>query len=303
MDEVEVAVMLADISGSTALYEEVGNVEALNRVSGCLDLLRNVIERNGGQFISSKGDDILCIFDSPQATLDVGMQMFDETHDNGLSLHAGVDFGKVIRARNDVFGDSVNMAARLASVANSGEVLCSQEVYDQLNGDYRAMLRFFGPRHFKGKTTLSNIYLFSDAVPGQATEIIFSDGAESERADAVRLANGGVRAALRFGYETFICSAEKSILMGRSSECDLVVPLPWVSRKHASIEVRGEQVYLTDSSTSGTYVAFDGQAPFVVRRESHLLHSACTLSLSRSHLEAGAQIVSCELLLPSGGAV
>jgi len=263
MDEVEVAVMLADISGSTALYEDVGNVEALSRVSGCLDLLRDVIERNGGQFISSKGDDILCIF---------------------------------------VFGDSVNMAARLASVANSGEVLCSQEVYDQLNGDYRAMLRFFGPRHFKGKTALSNIYLFSDAVPGKATEIIFNDGAESERADAARLTNGGVRAALRFGYETFICSAEKSILMGRSSECDLVVPLPWVSRKHATIEVRGEQVYLTDSSTSGTYVAFDGQAPFVVRRESHFLHSACTLSLSRNHLEAGAQIVSCELLLPSGGA-
>jgi len=175
MDEVEVAVMLADVSGSTALYESVGNVEALDRVSACLDLLRDVIERNGGQFISSKGDDILCIFESPQATLDVGMQMFEETQDNGLSLHAGVDFGKILQARNDVFGDSVNMAARLASVANSGEVLCSQDLYDQLTGEYRAMLRFFGPRHFKGKTALSNIYLFSEAVPGKATEIIFND--------------------------------------------------------------------------------------------------------------------------------
>lgn len=298
MDEVEVAVMLADISGSTALYESVGNVEALNRVSECLGLLRDVIERNGGQFISSKGDDILCIFDSAEATLDVGMQMFDETQDNGLSLHAGVDFGKVIRTRNDVFGDSVNMAARLASVANSGEVLCSQDLYDQLGGKYRAMLRFFGPRHFKGKTAVSNIYLFSDAVPGQATEITFHEEEERERADAARLTNDGVRAALRFAYQTFIASAEKPILMGRSPECDLVVPLPWVSRKHATIEVRGEQVYLTDSSTSGTYVALAGQVPFVVRRESHLLHTSCTLSLARSHLDSGAQIVSCELLLP-----
>ncbi len=298
MDEVEVAVMLADISGSTALYEEVGNVEALSRVSACLDLLRDVIERNGGQFISSKGDDVLCIFESPQATLDVGIQMFDETQGNGLSLHAGVDYGKVIRARNDVFGDSVNMAARLASVANSGEVLCSQDVYDHLSGDYRAMLRFFGPRHFKGKTALSNIYLFSDAVPGKETEIIFNDTTESDRADAARLTDGGVRAALRFAYETFICSADKQILMGRSPDCDLVVPLPWVSRKHATIEVRGDQVYLTDSSTSGTYVALEGQPPFVVRRESHLIHNACTLSLARSHLDSGAQIISCELLLP-----
>jgi len=258
MDEVEVAVMLADVSGSTALYESVGNVEALDRVSACLDLLRDVIERNGGQ----------------------------------------VDFGKILQARNDVFGDSVNMAARLASVANSGEVLCSQDLYDQLTGEYRAMLRFFGPRHFKGKTALSNIYLFSEAVPGKATEIIFNDDTESERADAARLTNDGVRAALRFARETFICSAEKPILMGRSPDCDLVVPLPWVSRKHATIEIRGEQVYLTDSSTSGTYVAMEGQDPFVVRRESHLLHTGCTLSLARSHLDTGAQIVSCELLLP-----
>lgn len=298
MDELEVAVMLADISGSTALYEAVGNVEALNRVSACLDLLRDVIERNGGQFISSKGDDILCVFESPQATLDVGMQMFDNTQDNGLSLHAGVDFGKVIRARNDIFGDSVNMAARLATVANSGEILCSQDVYDQLSGDYRAMLRFFGPRHFKGKTALSNIYLFSDAVPGKDTEIVFRDTEESDRADAARLTGDGVKAALRFAYETFIVSAEKPVLMGRSPDCDLVVPLPWVSRKHATVELRGDQVYLTDSSTSGTYVAFEGQDPFVVRRESHLLHSACTFSLARSHTETGAQIVSCELLLP-----
>jgi len=303
MDEVEVAVMLADISGSTALYEAVGNVEALNRVSGCLDLLRDVIERNGGQFISSKGDDILCIFETPQATLDVGIQMFEETQDNGLSLHAGVDFGQIIRARNDVFGDSVNMAARLASVANSGEVLCSQDVYDQLNGEYRAMLRFFGPRHFKGKTAVSNIYLFSEAVPGKETEIIFHDDMESARADAARLTIDGVRAALRYARETFICSAERPILMGRSPDCDLVVPLPWISRKHATIEIRGEQVYLTDSSTSGTYVAMEGQEPFVVRRESHLIHTGCTLSLARSHTDPGAQIVSCELLVPKDESV
>ena len=121
---------------------------------------------------------------------------------------------------------------------------------------------------------------------------------ESARADAARLTIDGVRAALRYARETFICSAERPILMGRSPDCDLVVPLPWISRKHATIEIRGEQVYLTDSSTSGTYVAMEGQEPFVVRRESHLIHTGCTLSLARSHTDPGAQIVSCELLVP-----
>jgi len=299
MDEVEVAVMLADVSGSTALYEKVGNVEALKQISACLDLLRDVIERNGGQFISSKGDDVLCIFKQPNAVLNVGMQMFEQTENSDLSLHAGVDFGKVIYARNDVFGDSVNMAARLATVAKSGEILCSQELYDQLGRDYRTMLRFFGPRHFKGKTALSNIYLFSEAVPGLATEVTFSEEDEMNRANAARLTGDGVKAALRFGYETLVCSAENPVQIGRAPECDLVIPFPWVSRTHATIEIRGDQVYLIDNSTSGTFVAFAQQIPFVVRRESHLLHDACTLSLARSHADVGAQIISLELLKPT----
>ena len=297
MDEVEVAVMLADVSGSTALYEEIGNVAALQRVSGCLDLLRKVIEFHGGQFISSKGDDILCIFEHPKATLDVGMEMFEAMQANGLSLHAGVDFGRVIRARNDVFGDPVNMAARLAAVANSGEVLCSQELFDQLEGEYRSMLRFFGPRHFKGKTATSTIYLFSDAVPGQETEIIFTEATEQARADAVRLEDDGAKAALRFAHETFVCGVCKPITMGRSPDCDVIVPLPWISRKHATLEVRGDNVYLTDQSASGTYISFGAQPAVLARRETVLLHSSCTLSLARRPSDPGAQTISCELLV------
>lgn len=290
--------MIADISGSTALYEEVGNAEAHRRVTSCLSLLRRVMEFHGGEFISSKGDDILCIFHDPEAVLDVGLEMFEATSDSTLSVHAGVDFGPVIRTATDVFGDSVNMAARLASVANSGEVLCSQSLYDKLSGKYRSMLRFFGPRHFKGKTVTSNIYLFSHAAPGQATEIIFTHPAETDRAEAVDMDSQGVKAALRFDYETFICSARKPITMGRSADCDLVVPLPWVSRAHAQIEVRGEQIYLNETSTSGTYVGFDGKEPFRVCRENVLLHTDCTLSLARSFGDPGAQLITCEILVP-----
>jgi len=301
MNEVEVAVMLADLSGSTALYEEVGNAEAHRRVSACIALFRRIIEFHGGEFISSKGDDILCTFGRAGAALDAGMEIFEATGDSTLSVHAGVDFGHVIRTHDDVFGDSVNMAARLAAVARPGEILCGQNLYDKLDNDARKLLRFFGPRHFKGKTATSNIYLFSHAGPGQATEINFAEVDADDRPDRTFRDDGGVKAALRFCNETFVSQSDRPVSMGRSAECDLVVPLPWVSRAHATVEVRGDIIYLNDTSSSGTCVLFEGQPPFRLRRETLVLHQSCTLSLARMPGEKGAQVISVEPLVPTGG--
>lgn len=296
MDEVEVTVMLADISGSTALYQEVGAVEALDRVSRCLDLMRRVVDGRGGEFISSKGDDVLCVFTDPHAAIDVGVEIFEAIRDDALSLHAGVDFGAVIRARDDVFGDSVNMAARLASLANPGEILCSEAVYEQLKSPQRSMLRFFGTRHFKGAADHSTIYLFSDALPGQATEIVFAEAGGASADRGTDTCQDGAKAALRFGEETFLCTVEKTVSIGRSTSCDLVVSHPWVSRSHAVVEIRAEQVYLADNSSSGTYVQFEGQTPFLVRRESVLLPGSCALSPARLPSDPGAQVIECVVL-------
>ncbi len=294
MSEIDVAVMLADVSGSTALYEQVGNVEALHRVSACLDRLREIIDAHGGQFISSKGDDVLSIFTDPNAALDVGMAMFEITSGGTLSLHAGIDFGPVIRARDDVFGDAVNVAARLSGVATAGEVLCTQDFHDKLDRDRRAMLRFFGPRHFKGKADQCNVYLFSDAAPGQATEIAFA--APRVRSAGLTERVTGTVAALRFAKETFVCSTQNPVTIGRAPDCDLVIPMPWVSRQHATIEVRDDKVYISDRSSAGTFVRFDGHPPVHVSREIMLLPRSCFLSPARAPGEAGVQEISCEVL-------
>lgn len=294
MSEIDVAVMLADVSGSTALYEEVGNVEALRLVSECLDRLRGIIDAHGGQFISSKGDDVLSIFTDPNAALDVGMAMFEITSGGTLSLHAGIDHGPVIRARDDVFGDAVNIAARLSGVATAGEVLCTQDFYDRLDQGRRSMLRFFGPRHFKGKAEQCNVYLFSDAAPGQATEIAFA-GSPMRAVEPTERVTGTV-AALRFAKETVVCSNRKQVTIGRAPDCDLVMPMPWVSRQHATIEVRDDKVYVVDRSSSGTFVRFDGQPPVHVSRETMMLPRSCTLTLSRIPTNPDAEQIVCEVI-------
>lgn len=299
MDEVNVAVLLADISGSTALYEDVGNVAALRLVSECLSLIRKSVDAHGGKFISSKGDDVLCTFETPEAAINVGIEVLEAIRGGPISLHAGIDFGPVILARDDVFGDSVNMAARLSTLAKSGEIICSQAFYTQLEGSHRALLRFFGTRQFKGRDAVSNVYLFSDAPPGQVTEIMFSEASSGAGNGSESLDVTGARAALRFGAETFVCRARKPVTLGRSFDQDLVVPLPWVSRSHAILEVQQEKVYLIDTSSSGTYLSFERGTPVLVRRETVLLTNSCSLSLARPPGEEGAQEISCELLQPA----
>ena len=68
-NDLEVAILMADISGSSALYEDVGDTNALRLVGICLDNLRAIVEREGGTFIRSKGDDVLAIFADASAAL------------------------------------------------------------------------------------------------------------------------------------------------------------------------------------------------------------------------------------------
>ena len=124
---LEVAVLMADISGSSALYDNVGDADALRQVGICLDNMAAIVADEGGTVIRSKGDDVLAIFTDPVAALEASRAILalKITGQTALAIHVGATFGNVIRARDDIFGDSVNTAARLSSMAKSGELLAS----------------------------------------------------------------------------------------------------------------------------------------------------------------------------------
>src|SRR5687768_16121573 len=64
---VEAAVLLADVVGSTPLYESVGDAVAVGRIDDWRECMRALISGSGGEFVSSKGDDVLSIFEDPRA--------------------------------------------------------------------------------------------------------------------------------------------------------------------------------------------------------------------------------------------
>ena len=132
-ERILAAVLLADVVGSTPLYERIGDDAALQQISDCLDAIREIAVRHGGDFIHSKGDDVLSLFERPEAALRAVRQISSQLTKGSLTTRIGLHFGAVIRTRGEVFGDVVNVTARLSTTANPGEVLISQSFFEALS--------------------------------------------------------------------------------------------------------------------------------------------------------------------------
>lgn len=283
-DELECAVLLADVSGTTSLYENSGNDAALMQVNACLDRLRSIITRERGEFISSKGDDVLCIFGDASAALRAARSMLAEGPAGAIAIHGGLHWGTVIRARDDIFGDTVNLVARFASKSNSGEFLVGQNFSDQISPAEQATLRPLNKMVFKGKAQPIDVYALLDQKNEHFTQIssILNRGNQSTgppRQTSLRLS---------FAGRIWWVNEGEEISIGRSAECDLIFEDQRVSRHHAVFIVRPGLVEISDRSSTGSYLTIGGAPEFFVRRQTVLLSGSGIISPGIPAASAGA---------------
>ena len=275
-EKQELSVLLADVTGSTSLYAQTGNSEAHDQISRFLGEIKRIISREGGRFIHSKGDDVLCTFDNADSALSAAEGILNRNVQNTLSIHAGLHFGEVIQTIDDIFGDCVNVCARLASLANPGEVLISQLFVDKLSSDKVSSLRVLDDVKFKGKDEAIRVYTMLADGTSLHTQIgIVGDALPSRATPA---SNAEVCVQLDFGGQIYECFAQNSITFGRSAENDIVVDQPWVSRQHATISVLRNKAQLIDRSSGGTFVAMGRNPEIPVLRETVLLIGSGTIS-------------------------
>ena len=101
--DVEVAILFADVVGSTQLYEQLGDVKARKMVSRCLDIMREATEVNGGTVIKTMGDEVMSTFPTADDAMIAGKRMQERIaidseldHDNGhVAIRIGCHFGPV----------------------------------------------------------------------------------------------------------------------------------------------------------------------------------------------------------------
>jgi adenylate cyclase len=291
----EVAILLADITGSTPLYEAIGDAAAARQVGACLDGLQSIIARRGGTFIHSRGDNVLCTFAEPSSALRAARELLVQSPASQLAIHVGMHVGHVVHAHGDIFGDAVNLTARLATLARPGEILISKGFVDRVPPAERSSLRVLDNMIFKGKGTPTEIYSLVSEDSAVRTEVVFGHGSGHTRTKFQQTV-AEVSVTLRYADCSRSCQEQVSLSIGRSTDCDLVIERSWVSRQHAVVTVQRGKVQLEDRSSLGTYVSPRGGHEFFMRRETVVLTGSGNISPARRPMDANAEVIHYEVV-------
>jgi adenylate cyclase len=263
------AILFADICGSTSLFEDTGDWAAFEVIGGVLGLHGKIAEDTGGAIIRSKGDDLLCTFDDAEDALDAldaARQMLLANREAAALIRIGLHYGTYIGARGDIFGDAVNVTARLVDLATPAEGLASEDFTKQLSAEWRDELMPFDEQTLRGKD--DPLQLFRLVPPGDNTTGMFYDQ-EGPSTVARRMR---VTATVRFDNSEFVLTDKTSPLKtGRALDADIYISSRRVSRVHATIDVNNGRAVLHDRSSHGTWVV-TGASELQVRRETiHLM--------------------------------
>jgi class 3 adenylate cyclase len=134
-DRVLATLVFTDIVGSTRLAADLGDRRWRDLLDQHHDLVRREIVRFGGREIDTAADGFLATFDGPGRALRCAVAITRAVAPLGLEIRAGVHTGEVELVRgSDVAGLAVHIAARVAAMAGSSEVLVSTTVKDLLVG-------------------------------------------------------------------------------------------------------------------------------------------------------------------------
>jgi adenylate cyclase len=276
------AILFADVSGSTKLYETLGNTRAETIISKSLDVLRQSAARHQGNVVKNIGDELMCTFPDAVTVTEASQDMQRSLQQaismgvvpvESLSIRIGFHFGQVIPKGGDVFGDAVNVAARVVAQAKKGQILTTKETKDLLPPRMMEGFRYIDRAAVKGKKEELDLF-----------EVIW----EFENLTVVQnifeaLPKAGTTLIAEFGASSIELSHERpSLLMGRGMENDFVIPEPLASRTHARIEFRKDRFVLIDQSINGTFVHVDGEKEITVRRDECILKGHGLISLGKS---------------------
>jgi adenylate cyclase len=275
---VSASVLFCDLVGSTKLYERVGNDAARAIVAQVFAELTSCVTEHNGSVVKTLGDAVMAVFPWVEDAVDAAASMqtagqllsirFAET----IAFRIGIDFGPVILADGDLFGDCVNTAARIADAAHAGKIYLGEATYLALPELAHAAVRLVDVATIKGKKDPVGLY-----------EYVWEsrDVTQLSRSSATQLRRT-LEQHLEIGWQQIritLSSEQCPFEIGRGEQCQLAVPLPTVSRQHARVEFRRGLFYLVDFSTNGTWVARPLHAPLYLHNEQLVLEGEGQISL------------------------
>jgi len=280
------SIVFADISGSTRLYETLGDSIAQQLIADCLKLMTESVEKYSGTVIKTIGDEIMCTFPDAENAVEAAMGMqegvTEDLHSvntntpSTLTIRVGLHHGSALLEGGDVFGDAVNVAARMAGLAKGGQIITTKETAEALSPLLRSNTRHLDRISVKGKAEDIDIF-----------EVIW------QAEDVTRMATGLLKTQARTSKLNLDYRGDKrsldqdmdTLILGRGKKAGMVVNDSMASREHARIECRRGKFIITDMSTNGTYVQTP-EGPSYLRREDVVLTGEGKIALGREISEA-----------------
>ncbi len=294
-------VVFADIAGSTALFETLGNEHAAALVTRLTRGIGACVQDHDGRVVKKLGDGVLGVFAQPEQAVAASVALMREHRQWLLSqppaqrveIHVGLASGEVVEVDGDCYGDAVNVAARLCDLAGGAEVWATQAVVSGQRPAHGVNFIRLGHVEVRGKSEAQVMYQVEWREDEETDCTVHSDlMSELNRIDSpvaeIQLAGPDGR-RLR-------ASSDEPVQVGRAPESDLYLADPRVSRVHARVEWRQGAFVLTDLSSFGTWVRFKGsEAPVQLRRDNCLLHGSGEISLGVSFADSSAPVISFQV--------
>jgi adenylate cyclase len=293
--EQHYAIMFADIAGSTKLYDSLGNQEANKLIQQCIDRLTAITTQHNGTVIKTIGDEIMASFPSADDAIDAAIHMkntISGDESNVLSIRVGLQYGPAISKEGDLFGDAVNVAARMAGVAKAKQIITTEWTIQKLTADRRKNARLFDHTKVKGKDDELNIYLVNWEDESRVTRFATAYSMKNISASKMLM-------VLKYSDKELIITDQdlaNAMTIGRDSNCNIALNAVYASRTHATLSINRGKFILGDQSSNGTYVRFKGQEDLFVRRESLPLVGDGYISLGEAVNEQSPTIISFSIL-------
>jgi adenylate cyclase len=287
----KLAVLFADICGSTALYEKLGDDVARKMIASCLQTISDKVPLFAGKITKTLGDEVMAIFPSAEEAFHAACAMQAAVKNdlplNGtpMFIRIGFNFGQVIKESNDVFGNTVNVAARVAAITRAGQIMTTQEVLNVLPAELQSRMRLIMRAEFKGKRDHQDVYQVTwDQEDIEATRC----GIPAFR----KTPDNNDEMILRHrSHSIKVSKSNRNVSLGREAFCDMVVQNAFASRLHTHIELRLGKFFIADQSSNGTYIRFsDGNVVHITRQET-LLTGNGAISLGKSFAENPEELI------------
>lgn len=276
----QLAILYADVSGSTHIYETYGDKVARQNVETCLAILTRVADDNEGRVVKTIGDEVMCAFTNPVKCAIASRQMHEALRDASANdefsigevhVKIGWHYGVVRYRGEEIVGEAPITAQQIINLAKADEILTSEHSLELL------------PEEFRDNSPLIDTV---EAESGTGEIRVRGILWEEEDADATRFgvpsmpADDTVHKSLVLEYDGKQVTVDETnthCKVGRGSDNDLCIHGVYTSKLHAEVSFRHGIFHLVDVSTNGTGVYFANGRAVRLHREEEILSGEGTI--------------------------